>query len=51
MIEASSSSSTSSRFYKGHEALTLFTHNGPVVIKIPVSGVKVEGKSPKSFQR
>jgi hypothetical protein len=38
-------------FYKGHEALTLFTHKSPVVIKIPVSGVKVEGKSPKSFQR
>jgi hypothetical protein len=35
-------------FYNGHEALTLFTHRSPVLIKIPVA---VECKRPKSFQR
>jgi hypothetical protein len=37
-------------FYNCHQALTLFTHRSPVVIKIPVSGATVGNKMPKSFQ-
>ena len=36
-------------FYNCHQALTLFTHRSPVIIKIPVSGISVGNKSPRGF--
>lgn len=37
-------------FYNGHEALTIFTHRGPLVVRMPVSSVAIPRRTSTSIR-